>query len=207
MPGEALAYLMFTSGTTGTPKGVMVTAANLHHFAMVMQQRYQIGPGDRLSRASEITFDLSVFDIFVGLGNGAAVCVVPQAQRLAPARFIRERRLTVWFSVPSVATALQQLKMLKPGSLSQLRWSLFCGELLPVAVAAAWQAAAPNSVVENLYGPTEATVSCLLQRVPADITAAGAVTANRGIVAIGRPNPGMRAAVGFRTHGNRDRSA
>ena len=189
--GDDLAYLMFTSGTTGVPKGVMITHAAIDHFLSVMQTRYRIAPGDRVSQFFELTFDLSVFDLFMSLSNGATLCVLPEASRLGPAGFIREQNLTVWFSVPSALVLMDRFGQLRPGEFPNLRLSLFCGEPLPAEPLANWKAAAPNSVLENLYGPTEATLACLLQPCASEIR----VTPERGCVAIGNPYPGMRAAI------------
>ncbi|NNE05723.1 MAG: amino acid adenylation domain-containing protein [Xanthomonadales bacterium] len=188
---DDLAYLMFTSGTTGIPKGVMITHAAIEHFLVVMQDRYQIGPGDRLSQFFELTFDLSVFDLFMGLGFGACLRVLPESQRLAPASFIAEQKLTVWFSVPSALVLMNRFGQLKPGVFPDLRLSLFCGEPLPASPLVNWKAAAPNALVENLYGPTEATLACLLQDCNSEIRE----TPERGCVAIGKPYPQMRAAI------------
>ncbi|MDH4006995.1 MAG: amino acid adenylation domain-containing protein [Desulfuromonadales bacterium] len=185
------AYLMFTSGTTGKPKGITITVENIHHLLTTLQSRYQYTAKDRISQAFELTFDLSVFDIFMALRSGASLHVVPDHQMSTPARFIQQRQLTSWFSVPSMIGMLKQIKMLRPGAFPSLRLSLFCGEALPEESARTWQEAAPKSCVENLYGPTEATVACLLQ----DCADPHAITPNRGIVAIGRPFEGLHAAI------------
>ena len=112
----------------------------------------------------DMTFDLSVFDLFVAWSRGACVCVMPSESFLKPAGWIAESELTVWFSVPSLALHMKRFGMLKPDRFPTLRWSLFCGEALPVEAAEAWAAAAPASVVENLYGPTELTIACTLYR-------------------------------------------
>ena len=96
--------------------------------------------------------------------NGAAVSSPEPLELLAPSRYVADRRISVWFSVPSLAALLLNKRFLKPGSLPGLRLSLFCGEALPRKVAEAWQAAAPNSIVENLYGPTELTICCAAYR-------------------------------------------
>lgn len=188
---ENNAYLLFTSGTTGEPKGVMVTNANVRHFLNVSQGRYQLRPEDRLSQQSEITFDHIVFDLLMAWEAGASVYVVPEKMVMAPAEFIREHQLTVWFSVPSIIAFLKDMRLLSPGAFPSLRLSLFAGEPLPRELAEAWQQAAPNSRVDNLYGPTEVTVDCLWQSC-ADQTA---TTPNRGVVAIGVPYEGMQAAI------------
>lgn len=188
---QAMAYLMFTSGSTGAPKGIMVTVGNVSHMLGVLQERYQVGHEDRLSQFFELPFDLSVFDIFMAVNSGACLYVIPEKQLLSPGPFINQHQLTIWFSVPSLVGILLQMKLLRPEQFPSLRLSLFCGEALPAASAEAWQKAAPKSRVENLYGPTEATVACLLQAYGEP----GAITPERNIVAIGQPFKGLHAAI------------
>lgn len=190
-PQEENAYILFTSGTTGEPKGVMVTVDNVAHFLAVSQDRYRLTAGDRVSQQSEITFDHIAFDLFMAWGAGASVHVVPETMVMAPAEFIKRQGLTVWFAVPSVIAFLKGMKLLKPGIFPTLRISLFAGEPLPKDSADAWQEAAPNSRVDNLYGPTEVTVDCLWQPYQAPFE----ITPNRGVVAIGTPYAGMSAAI------------
>jgi amino acid adenylation domain-containing protein len=154
------AYLLFTSGSTGIPKGVAISHANVRAFLDAIAGRYDFGPNDRFSQTFNLTFDLSVFDMFVAWENGACLCCPSEKDLLNPAAFIRRSRLTVWFSVPSVGAFMRRLRVLKNDAFPTLRWSLFCGEALPVSVARAWANAAPNSTIENLYGPTEVTVAC-----------------------------------------------
>lgn len=188
---ESPAYLMFTSGTTGTPKAVVVTVGNVAHFLRSMRERCPIFPDDQMSQFYELTFDLSIFDIFHGLGSGACLHVVPAAQKMAPAAFIRHENLTVWSSVPSVIGILGQLKQLQPNAFPSLRFSMFCGEPLLARHAEAWREAAPNSVIDNHYGPTEATVSCMGEVIGDPPR----TTPNRGVISIGKPFPEMRAAI------------
>jgi D-alanine--poly(phosphoribitol) ligase subunit 1 len=188
---DALAYLMFTSGTTGEPKGINITVGNVQHMLTTLQSRYRIVADDRLSQFFELSFDPSVFDIFMALSAGASLHVVPEAQLTAPAHFIRKQQLSVWSSVPSLIGMLEQMKLLKPGLFPTLRLSLFCGEALSASGAETWRQASPNSRVENLYGNTETTVHCMMQ----DCADTNISTHNRGIVAIGEPLPGLHAAI------------
>jgi amino acid adenylation domain-containing protein len=183
------AYLLFTSGSTGTPKGVAVTHSNVLHFIDVVSARYGFDESDRFSQTFDQTFDLSVFDLFCAWENGARVCVPQPIELLAPGRYVERHELTVWFSVPSVPALMRRKNLLRPGQFPTLRWSLFCGEPLPVATADEWAAAAPNSVVENLYGPTELTIACLVHRWS---EASREISVN-GMVPIGRPLPGLGA--------------
>ena len=189
---DDLAYVMFTSGTTGTPKGVMVTTGNVCSFLTAMQSVYpHLSADDRVSQTYDLTFDPSVMDMFMTWSAGASLHVVPAAQMLGPSRFIRDHQLTCWFSVPSTIAFMRDLKMLAPGAFPSVRYSIFCGEPLPASSAELWRQAAPNSRIDNLYGPTEATVVCIGQTYGEP----NSVTESRGTVATGKPFCGMQAAV------------
>jgi amino acid adenylation domain-containing protein len=184
------AYLLFTSGSTGRPKGVLARQANVAAFLDAVAARYDFRETDRLSQLFDLTFDLSAFDLFAAWQHGACVCCPDAGQLLRPTDFVRDARLTVWFSVPSAAMFVERLGGLEPDLFPTLRLSLFCGEALAAELADAWAAAAPNSVVENLYGPTEATIACTAHRWERN-----SPPGVNGFVPIGEPLGGLTAAV------------
>jgi D-alanine--poly(phosphoribitol) ligase subunit 1 len=196
VPPDRPAYIEFTSGSTGTPKGVVIPNSAVDHFRRIMQERYQIRPDDRIAETADTSFDISVFNMFMTWNAGASLHMIPKTQAMAPAKFIRDHSITVWFSVPSIAAAMDRMNMLTSSAFPSLRVSLFSGEPLPTKVALAWKEAAPNSILDNLYGPTEATVICLFERVGESPN----VSKSRDVISIGRPLEGTTVAVWDSSH-------
>jgi amino acid adenylation domain-containing protein len=185
---HATAYLLFTSGSTGVPKGVAVTQSNAVAYMEYAKKRFGFHAEDRCSQNFDLTFDLSVHDLFTCWDAGATL--VPYSeQTLTPATLVDEKELTCWFSVPSVAMFASKVGLLTPGAFPTLRWSLFCGEALSASLAESWQQAANNSILENLYGPTEATIAITWYRWNSNTSPAECVS---GLVPIGWPFEGQQ---------------
>lgn len=184
-------YIIFTSGSTGVPKGVVISAGSVHQYVSVMRERERLQPDDRVAESTELSFDLSVSNMFLTWDAGASLHVVPPNQAMVPGKFIRDKGITFWFSVPSIIALMKRVKALKPGSLPSLRYSLFAGEALPRTSAIAWHEAAPNSLIDCLYGPTETTIVCTGMRCHDDPV----ITPERDTISIGYPFPGTEAAL------------
>ena len=185
------AYIIFTSGTTGVPKGVIISCGSIRHYVETVTSLLGLQASDRAIETLELTFDVSLHNMFTTWEAGASLHVLPASRVMSAVKFSRDRQLTVWFSVPSLAGMLKQIKALAPNALPDLRISVFGGEQLPETIVSAWQAAAPNSIIENFYGPTEVTVFCLRQSVSSPIP----LTPGRDFVSIGVPMPGNEAAI------------
>ncbi|GAA0268406.1 D-alanine--poly(phosphoribitol) ligase [Streptomyces polychromogenes] len=187
---DDIAYILFTSGSTGSPKGVPVPHRAVGAFLTHVIDRYAIAPGDRIAQTFDLTFDPSVFGLFAAWGGGATAVLPDRSDLMAPVRFVNRAAITHWISVPSVAALARRLRQLVPGGMPGLRWSLFCGEPLPEALARTWARSAPAGEVENLYGPTELTVTCMEHR----LSEADPHTAN-GTVPVGSVYPHLEHLV------------
>ncbi len=189
---DSVAYLLFTSGSTGIPKGVPISQRNVQAYISYVCDRYRVNEQDRVSQMFDMTFDLSVHDMFISWERGACLYSLPERFVLTPTKFIKDHQLTMWFSVPSVVGFVSKMGMLKSGSFPSLRVSLFCGEPLPSSYAAAWQDAAPASLVENLYGPTETTIAITAYRWSSTSSPQECLN---GIAPIGRPFDGQLVSI------------
>ena len=163
LPPNDLVYVMFTSGSTGEPKGVMIPFDALSHYAEWAVRSMQVSPDDRWSQHPNIAFDLSVLDIFGALCGGATLYPITEAKDLLlPAKAIRRHGLTIWNSVPSVMTSMVKIRSVTEKNFETLRLLTFCGEPLLQLHLDAIFTARPDVIVHNTYGPTEATVSMTL---------------------------------------------
>ncbi|GLQ24690.1 D-alanine--poly(phosphoribitol) ligase [Algimonas ampicilliniresistens] len=157
---DSLAYIMFTSGSTGKPKGVPISHGNvIDYVTNVVALGGPVEPGEKVIQLADVTFDISVHDMFYAWTQGASIISIPENSGLMATRFVEEHGITHWFSVPSTARLLGEAGVLKPGSLSTIRCSFFCGEPLIASVATRWREAVGDEPVYNLYGPTEGTVA------------------------------------------------
>ncbi len=182
-PGDDF-YVLFTSGSTGEPKGVPISRRNLNAFVSAfIRYGYDMGPEDRFLQIYDLSFDASVHCYTVPLTLGACVYTVPrnEIKYLYAYRLMQEHRLTFVKMPPST------LAYLKPYfssiRLEDLKYCLLGGEAFPVILAEAWAGSVPNARIQNVYGPTEATINCLIFDWHKDLPAEKSYG---GIVSIGR---------------------
>ena len=155
---QDLSYILYTSGSTGVPKGVMHTHRSALSFAEIAVREYGLRADDRLSNHAPLHFDLSTLDYFAGALAGATTVIIPESHTKLPAslsKLIEEESLTVLYAVPFALLQLLLHGALARRDFSALRWVLFGGEPFPPKHLRALMEVLPAARFVNVYGPTE----------------------------------------------------
>ncbi len=161
--GEHLAAILYTSGSTGHPKGVALTHSAIHAFSHWASGLVELGPRDRIAAIAPLHFDLSTFDLFSCLSSGTSLHFLPENLTFAPSRltaWLAETGITGLYTVPSLLAFWAWKGNLEGMSLPQLRFILFAGETFPTSRLRQLAGHLPHTRLYNLYGPTETNVCC-----------------------------------------------
>ncbi len=172
LPIDAAAYIFFTSGTTGVPKGVLGTHQGLAHFLNWQRETFSIVPEDRLAQLTGLSFDVVLRDIFLPLTSGATLCLPSPAEDLTPGSILpwmERQQITILHTVPTLAQSWL-INVPAGASLRSLRRIFFAGEPLQSTLINQWRKTFSTSgEIINLYGPTETTLAKCYYRIPANI--------------------------------------
>jgi L-proline---[L-prolyl-carrier protein] ligase len=161
MRSDHTALILFTSGSTGQPKGVELSHRAVSAFVRWTAREFQIASTDRIACPSPLGFDLSTFDIFNMALRGSTAVLVPDNIAWMPrflVQFLREARISCWYSVPSILAGMLREGGMAAHSYPDLRLILFAGEVFPAPALAKLRAAVSHALCANLYGPTETNV-------------------------------------------------
>lgn len=193
--GGSPAYLMFTSGSTGEPKGAVMPHIGILSLMQWGRQLFGDVDGHRFTAINPLHFDNSIFDFYCGLISGATLVPVETSAFTSPAdwlRLVNDGRASVLFAVPTLFTLLDKAGSLTPQALPHVRHFLFGGEGFPIETLRAFhQRFLGHARLTNVYGPTE--TSCICSSLPID--EAALADAGSGFVSLGRMHVNFEHAV------------
>jgi len=164
-----LAYVIYTSGSTGNPKGVMIDHRGVVNTVLDINQRFEVGPSDRILALSALGFDLSAYDIFGTLAAGATIVMPDAKQNRDPAHWVdllNTHRITLWNSVPALMVLFLTELERHPHPAQSLRQVLLSGDWLPLSLPDQIQQAFPTAQVTSLGGATEASIWSIAYPIP-----------------------------------------
>ena len=167
-----LAYILYTSGSTGDPKGVMISHRTIFTFVNWGCETFRMTENDRVTSHAPLHFDLSTFDIYVTIKAGGTVVLVPERLSVFPARLaglLQDERITVTYLVPSILSLMVNYGKMDARDFSNLRTILFAGEVFPIKYLRQLVDTIPHADYYNLYGPTETNVCTYYKVQPKDL--------------------------------------